>query len=242
MTTKNTNTTKTERHLSVCTRREFVGAGGCENSYVPIVRRKQFGKLHMPVLNAKGSHHGMYVEVWDDHVNIERMDFQVMRLLGPDWNLPLPLETHPDKPFVFAERGAAPKFNPSDVVKAVRREGKTRDGELESQLVVKCPPAKIASPYSRVIYYIATPVDAESGKVFPERKALAYDYFTPVEHAQTVPGEVVFGESEFTSGAKIVFRMKAMNAAGRCSGDIQSSPVEIAANGQKVGGESEVRS
>lgn len=229
MTTKNTNTTKTERHLSVCTRREFVGAGGCENSYVPIVRRKQFGKLRMPVLNAKGSHHGAYVEVWDDHIEIERMDFQAMRPVGPGWTLPLPLETHPDKPFVFAERGSTPQFSPSDKVKVVRRKGKTRDGEGENQLAATCPPAHIGNPYGRVIYYVATPVDAFSGKTLFERRAMANDYFMPVEHAQTVPGEVVFGVDEFAPGSKIVFRMKAVNAAGRCSGEIVSAPVEIPA-------------
>lgn len=201
----------------------------CENSYVPIVRRKQFGKLRMPVLNAKGSHHGMYVEVWDDRINIERIDFYPMRFVGPEWTLPLPLETHPDKPFVFAERGSAPRFNPSDKIKVVRRKGRTRDGEVENQLAVTCPPAHIGDPYGRVIYYVATSVDASSGKKLLERRAMAYDYFMPVEHAKTVSGEVVFGESEFAPGSKIVFRIKAVNAAGRCSGEIVSTPVEIPA-------------
>lgn len=206
---------------------------GCENSYVAIAQRKKFGKLHMPVLNPSGSHHGSYVEVWDNRIRIERIDFQCMRHLGPDWALPVPLEAHPDKPFVFAERGQPPRFAPSDKVKVTRREGKTRDGEVEAQLVVSCPPAKIANPFGRVIYYIATPVDTASGKTFPVRKVLARDYFMPIEHARTVPGEVVFGEGEFKPGSKIVFRLKAMNAAGQCSAGIQSEPVEIVGARQK---------
>lgn len=200
---------------------------GCENSYVAIAQRKKFGKLHMPVLNPSGSHHGSYVEVWNDRITIERIDFQVMRPLGSDWTLPVPLETHPDKPFVFAVRGSAPRFNPTDVVKVIYRQGKTRDGECEMQLVVTCPPAKIANPYGRVIHYLAAPIDAATGKEYPVRKALARDYFMPIEHARTVPGEIVFGVGEFEPGSKIVFRVKAVNAAGRCSGYIQSAPVEI---------------
>lgn len=201
---------------------------GCENSYVAIAQRKKFGKLHMPVLNPAGSHHGSYVEVWDNRIRIERIDFLSMRHLGPDWTLSVPLETHPDRPFVFAERGQAPRFASSDTVKVVRRQGKTRDGDVEAQLVVSCPPAKIANPQGRVIYYIATPVDRTTGKSLPERKALARDYFMPIEHARTVPGEVVFGEGEFAPGSEIVFRMKAVNAAGRSSDDIRSEPVVIA--------------
>lgn len=200
---------------------------GCENSYVAVAQRKQFGKLHMPVLNHDGSHQGSYVEVWNDHITIERIDFQVMRPVGPDWVLPVPLETHSDKPFIFAERGKAPWFGPSDKVKVLRRQGKTRDGESEAQLVVTCPPAKIANPYSRVIYYLATPVDVTTGKTFRARKALAHDYFMPIERAQVAPGEIVFGEGEFVPGSKISFRVTAMNAAGKCSGSLQSEPIEI---------------
>ena len=79
-----------------------------------------------------------------------------------------------------------------------------------------------------VIYYIATPVDTASGKAFRSRKVLARDYFMPIEHERTVPGEVAFGEGEFAPGSKIVFRMKAVNAAGQCSAEIPSEPVEIA--------------
>ena len=48
-----------------------------------------------------------------------------------------------------------------------------------------------------------------SGKALRSRKVLARDYFMPIEHARTVPGEVAFGEGEFAPGSKIVFPLAA---------------------------------
>lgn len=48
---------------------------------------------------------GAIIEVRGSSIRIERQDFALRERVGPDWLLPLPLETHPDHPF---RRSAGP--------------------------------------------------------------------------------------------------------------------------------------
>jgi len=189
----------------------------CENSYVPVSMRKKVNK-HMPVHSSRGAYNGALMTVSDDSMRIERRDFSVGAKVGPDWILPLPLATCPERPFVFAEKGVAPYFAKNAKVKIEETEGKDRMDREERQVVVTVPPANAPDPYGRTIFYNVKAIDADTGKVLKNKRALAEGFHLPFERARSFPGKMVFPKKAFRSAARVKFEVDAENAAGmRCA-------------------------
>ncbi len=207
---------------------------GCENSYVPIAMRKKIAPQHMPTLSPRGSFQGAILTVTDSSIDIERRDFSRGSKVGPDWHLPLPLETHPDRPFIFAEGAEAPYYPErwDNKASVTERDGKDRYGKPERQLVVSAPPAWASTPASRTVFYLATAEDAETGKVLLTRKVLAEGYFLPFEEARRFPAKIVFAHDEFKPGTKVRFRVWAENS-GHARGDpAVSNAIEVGPAGK----------
>ena len=91
--------------------------------------------------------HGMLMDVYDDHLHIQRRDFFYDRPLGDDWIVPLPARA--DGPLNYADRAKAsepPEFPEGTEVSMIRFvKGKNRKGEQRRALAVTFPCCPIVS-------------------------------------------------------------------------------------------------
>ena len=135
--------------------------------------------------------------------------------LGDAWELPLPLETHAERPYVAANAAPAPEFPAGAKVSVVRAMGKDRKGRQEMQYKVKVPYAQKTGRCGRVIEYRFDAIDAATGKVLVSRVALQDRYGLSENQAAKCQGRCAFAVAEFPEGAKVAFRVTPLNAAGR---------------------------
>lgn len=148
---------------------------------------------------------GAIIEVCGSSIRIERLDFALQERVGPDWRLSLPLETHPERPFVFAAKGSAPHYDARQFrLKVTRRGEKVR---------LEIPPPWTPNPWSRVIGYEVSVSADGSKRPFAVRRVLADGYYLPFEKARVRKTFVEFGKDALPEG-KAVFRVRAHNAAG----------------------------
>lgn len=175
------------------------------DSYVPHTRQFENGKPSQASI----------VSVYPDRIIVERHEFHFGGQLGDAWELPLPLETHPENPFVVAEAAPAPEFPPDVKVSVIYAKGKDRSGREEMQYKIKVPYADKTGRNGRVVEYRFDVVDEATGKVLATKTALQDRYGLSEEQASKCAGRCVFGESELPSGAKLVFRATPLNAFGR---------------------------
>lgn len=175
------------------------------NVYIPHTRQMEGGKPSQASI----------VSVYENRLIVERHEFRFGGSLGDAWELPLPLETHPENPFVVASAAPAPEFPAGAAVSVVRAEGKDRGGREEMQYKVKVPYAEKTGRHGRAIEYRFDALNASSGEVLLSRTALQDRYGLCEEQASQRGGRCTFAVSEFPEGAEIVFRVTPLNAYGR---------------------------
>lgn len=173
-----------------------------------------------------GASQGSLVSVYRDKLIVERMEFKRGQVLGDAWELPLPLERHPEKPFVIAEQAPAPEF-PDGAKVTVMLQPKAHDrlGKIEAQFKVVVPYAQKVGRYGRVIDYKFEALDAESGKVLITRRTLQ-DYYTCSETmAMQEGGRCKFAVADLPSGKGVCFRVTPRNAVGKAGRSLVSDVI-----------------
>ena len=186
--------------------------------YVPHTRAAENGKASQ----------GSLVSVYRDKVIVERMEFTRGQALGDAWELPLPLERHPDNPFVIAEQAPAPEFpEGAKVDVAFRPQSKDRLGRKEAQFKVRVPYARKTGRYGRVVEYVFEALDAETGDVLAKRKTLQDFYTCSEKQAMTEGGRCKFAVADLPAGKAVKFRVTPRNAAGKGGRSLTSDPVRV---------------
>lgn len=158
---------------------------------------------------------GAVVTVRDDRVVVERLDFLSGQPVGADWVLPLPLETHPEAPFVFASRAPAPEFAPDAKVSVKIADGTNAMGENERLLQVEVPQARPVGPYSRAIVNTFEVLDAATENVLLKADALQPGQSLPIEKSLGYPACCAFAAADLPSGRSFRVRVTPRNAAGK---------------------------
>ena len=205
---------------SVSVRRGYENSPGTPESgkYVPHTRAVESGKPSQ----------GSLVSVYRDKVIVERVEFRSGEVLGDAWELPLPLERHPDEPFVIAAQAPAPEFpEGAKVEAALRPKAKDRLGRTEAQVKVWTPYAQKRGRYGRVVDYLFEAVDAASGKVLLSRQTLQDYYTSPEAQAKKYGGRCKFAVADLPAGASVQFRVTPRNAAGKGGRSLVSKPFAI---------------
>ncbi len=184
---------------------EFAKGTGYENTHT---RRFKDAMLAND-LDTPESREGMLLKVYDDHILIERRNFNYDAKLGADLVMPLPAAE--SKPFAFAPRAAkavAPEF--PEGAKAEVKPLKVKVGEKGKErevdtLDVTFPAAKFTDS-TRVLNY---KVDAETkdGKVVCEKRVLATDYYLPLGMTGRA-GRCGFALSELPKDAEVRFAVR----------------------------------
>lgn len=91
---------------------------GRENDVVAYSKAESAGRI-MRRLGTGDGHQGMLAKVYSDRIVFERIDFEDLGSIGPDWVVPMPARE--PKPFAFAKRAAecaAPEFAPGAALAA----------------------------------------------------------------------------------------------------------------------------
>lgn len=152
--------------------------------------------------------HGLFVDVYDGFIEVERREFVHGRLLGPNWVIPVPAGKNP--PFSFETReaaGAKPGPFPDGAQIAVSR----GDGVVRLEF----PAARSAKGSSRALDYEveATVEEADVKRILFRRFVYAPDVFLAPEGDG---GKVIaqFGECLFPEGVCVRFTVRARDAFG----------------------------
>ena len=202
--------------------------GGYENSpgvpapgkYVPHTRAVESGKASQ----------GSLVSVYRDKVIVERMEFYRGQILGDALELPLPLERHPDDPFVIAAQAPAPEFPEGAKVEvSLRPKSKDRLGRVEAQFKVWVPYAQKQGRFGRVVDYVFEALDAESGDVLVKRKTLQDFYTCSEKKAMEEGGRCKFAVADLPAGKSVKFRVTPRNAAGKGGRSLVSEAFRVPA-------------
>ena len=152
--------------------------------------------------------HGLFVNVYDGFLEVERREFVHGRPAGPNWVIPVPAGEHP--PFSFETRESAavkPGPFPDDAqIRVVRGGGTVR---------LEFPPARNVKGSSRALDYEVEAVvdEADVSRILFRRFVYAPDVF----FAQgDVPGPIVaeFKESLFPEGVCVRFAVRAHDEFG----------------------------
>ncbi len=173
--------------------------------YIPHTRQMECGKPSQASI----------VSVYGDKLIVERLELRYGGLLGDAWELPLPLETHPEDPFVIASSASVPEFPADAAVSVVRAKGKDRSGREEEQYKVRVPYARKTDRHGRVVEYRFEVLDGSSGVVLLSRIALQDLYGLPESQASKRGGRCAFAVSELPSNVELIFRVTPLNAYGR---------------------------
>lgn len=171
--------------------------------------------------------HGSVLSLYDDALVIERIDFASGKKVDDDVRLPLPLETHPEDPFVVAAGAAAPEFPPEATVKVRVRDGRNAMGEPERQLYARVEQARAVSPHGRAIVNTFEVLDAETGAVLASADALQPGQGLPVEDGYRHPAECAFALDALPKDRRVQVRVTPRNAAGKGGRPLLSTPLTI---------------
>ena len=194
------------------------------------------GFKQMPGLNSMEGKNGMLVSVYDDRIEIERLDFVNGGKLGADWVFPLPVAGA--KPYDFKTRAAAakaPRFPAgAKVTVSGPADGKDRKGRPARQLTVEFPSAMIGEGLSRARDYevVAETEEYDIRRVAKAKRVYGPGYFkTPGCEGKTVKCVFSLDEIGVCKGpcfAPVVrFYVRAAESFGKESEPLVSEPVKL---------------
>ena len=169
-----------------------------------------------PTASTGHGSHAMLVSVYADELVVERHEFVHDEPLGEEWALPLPFETHPEAPCVFAERAETPQFAPEAAITVEQGVMKTRHDGRADCYRVSFPPALPAKRNGRAVDYALEVTDGETGRVVAKR-LLVQPKLTLAER-RLGRKETVFcliRTTDLQDVAKPVFSVTPLNAIGK---------------------------
>lgn len=169
---------------------------------------------HMKPCAGGRSGQGAVLSLYADRVVVERIDFARDKKVGDDWELPLPLETHPESPFVLATRAKGPEFPVGAKVTAKVVDGCNAMMEPERQLSVQVVQAVPVSKYGRTVWNRFEVLDAATGEVLRTADALQPGQALPLDEGLRMPADCAFALSDLPQGRSVRVRVTPMNAAG----------------------------
>lgn len=175
-----------------------------------------------------GASQGQVASVYADRLILERYEFKNDEILADAWEIPLPLETHPTAPNVFADKAAAPKFPAGAAITVVREKGLNALKQKEEQVVVQVPAARsTGAADGRALDYKFKVVEATTGKTLVKRKILADFYPCSERISCGLPVRCAFGLDEWPKDRKLIVRVTPRNAAGLPGKALEAPVAEI---------------
>ena len=182
---------------------------------------------HMAPCNVGPSVQGSVLSLYDSRVVVERIDFATLKHIGDDWVWPIPLERHPENPFVMPAGAKGPEFVKGARVFASLRNGCDGVGNPERQFYVHVPQARPVSRYGRAIWNRFEVVSAVSGKVLLAADALQPGQGLPLDVGMQEHAECAFAASDIPCGLRFKMRVTPMNAAGVSGLSIESEEMTL---------------
>ena len=179
---------------------------------------------HMPSARSGKGWQASIIEVRRDGLTIVRREFYNGESMGSDWHVPFPFRHDASRPYILADAAAAPEFPADATVVVTETEGKRRpDGAIVKLVRVRTPAACGAAPGSRVLAYRFTVIEAATGKVILERRAL-HDCITVSEiRARRMPCWCAFARTDLPAGMPLKVRVEPLNASLRAGRPIESA-------------------
>lgn len=175
----------------------------CVNS-----RCKDKTKLrHMQSTSRKGRQ-GMVVDVYPDHLEVDRREFTLGLEAAPCVSVPLPADASNPNGFSYAAqkaRARVPQFPIGAQAMAVRQTGRNTLKKKEAQIAVSFPSAVAAGEKGRVLLYCVEAFDAKEAKLGSWQ--LAQDFhFHPLAKMPAAM-QLVIGADEVPANAPIRFQI-----------------------------------
>ena len=176
--------------------------------------------LQMAPPNAHEGRHGMLVSVYDDHINIKRREFVFDESLGPDWNLPLPINK--EQPYSRERKVQEGLKNPPQFAKDAAGQitvteaiGPNRSKVEVPQVTVEFPPA--ATGVHTYDYEVrAERAMHDMVRIYSSKRVLPDKFFLgPDRQDKTV--KCVFALSELPENANLRFAITPIDCFG-CAG------------------------
>ena len=204
----------------------FTAVGTSSLGYIYAQDRRENGESpvggEMPLLNERASSQGMLMEVYDDRIVLQRLDFTTGGKLGADWVVPLD-GSRPYNREKRAARAIAPEFAEGARVEVSRAMGRNRAGASSDQVTVAFPPA-LDSKTSRVFDYEvrALVYDEDVDHETCARRVLATDFHLPLTRRAKELQKCVFAASDLPSGRWIRFAVRPIECYGRKGREIFS--------------------
>ena len=176
--------------------------------------------LQMAQPNAYEGRHGMLVSVYDDHINIKRREFVFDESLGPDWNLPLPINK--EQPYSRERKVQEGLKNPPQFAEDAAGQitvteaiGPNRSKVEVPQVTVEFPPA--ATGVHTYDYEVrAERAMHDMVRIYSSKRVLPDKFFLgPDRQDKTV--KCVFALSELPVNANLRFAITPIDCFG-CAG------------------------
>lgn len=174
----------------------------CVNS-----RRKGKKPMHMAATSRKGRQ-GMVVDVFADHLEVDRREFTLGLEAAPLVSVPLPADVNNPQGFAYAAqkaRAGVPQFPVGAQATSARQEGSNSLGQKEPQIVVSFPSAVAGGDKGRVLLYRVEALDDKKNKVGTWQLAQEL-HFHPVSKIPTAM-QLAIGADEVPAGTAVTFQI-----------------------------------
>ena len=176
--------------------------------------------LQMAPPNTQEGRHGMLVSVYDDHINIQRREFVFDEILGPDWNLPLPINK--EQPYSRERKVQEGLKNPpqfaedaASQITVTEAVGPNRSKVEVPQVTVEFPPAATGVHTYDYEVRAERPMH-EMVRVYSSKRVLPDKFFLGPQH-QDKTVKCVFALSELPVNANLRFAITPIDCFG-CAG------------------------
>ena len=139
----------------------------------------------------RAAQQGLFIMVYDDRMEIERLDFGSCVSVGPAWTVPTGQGA--ERPYAFAAHAGRldpPAFSAQDALRVF---------QTESALTVEIPPARNAEGVHAYSYELRA-CDAE-GRILQARRLLAEDFNLPAV-SQGLPTRCAFSLADVASAVR----------------------------------------
>lgn len=175
----------------------------CVNS-----RCKDKTKLrHMPSTSRKGRQ-GMVVDVYADHLEVDRREFTLGLEAAPLVSVPLPADASNPNGFSYAAqkaRAGVPQFPVGAQAKVIRQTGRNTLKQKEEQIIVSFPSAVASGDKGRVLLYRVDALDAKDVKLGSWQVAQEL-HFHPLAKIPTSM-QLVIGADEVPANTSVRFKI-----------------------------------
>ena len=175
-------------------------------------REKMMVETDHPWIRA--AQQGLFISVWDDRMEVERMDFGNVVPIGTSWTVPIGDTS--DRPFDPVRRDVRvpiPEFVDQRPIRVNAGRAKNRAGVERSVLSVEIPSARTATEAHAYAYEVRA-LD-EGGRIVAVRRVMAADFNLPAPSVALL-SRCVFAADELPVAVRFAVRpLNSVGVAGR---------------------------